>query len=590
MLTRRVTWQNVENKTYDLLIIGGGINGTGIARDATLRGLKVLLVEKGDFAAGTSSKSSKLIHGGLRYLQQAEFGLVFESVSERTMLLKLAGHLVRPLEFLVPAYRGQYPGRTALHCGLLLYDALAKFSAPGRHRAYMARGLLAREPGLRRERLTGGVTYFDSATDDARLTLENALDARDHGADLLTYARVVRFVAKKGGSDAPIEGAELRDVTDENVGATVRAKLVINATGPWADQLLKLAEPGFVATKENTKDRAPLLRPTKGTHIVLPSSRLPVRHAVVMTAPQDQRVLFAIPWTDPDVPEASRTVLGTTDTDFRGDPDRVFTDAADVDYLLTCANHFFPDAKLVPQDVMSTWAGLRPLVAPSAEGLSASQVSREHRIMTRPGMLTLVGGKLTTYRRMSAEVVEAAYAQLGLRAPACTTGERPLPGAVGLLPSENGLDPVDSVVLALRALGHPAIDAQVARHLAQHYGMRALAVVEKLQQAAADRRATERLDSEQPYLLGEVDIAVQEEEALRLEDVLGRRLPLLLRGRDQGTGCAPRVADRMAELLSWTPERRQAELDRYLATVELSRQFHTPHKAQPVAAQPATAP
>jgi len=577
MLTRRVTWQNVESKTYDLLIIGGGINGAGIARDATLRGLKVLLVEKGDFAAGTSSKSSKLIHGGLRYLQQAEFGLVFESVNERTMLLKLAGHLVRPLEFLVPAYRGQYPGRTVLHCGLLLYDALAKFSAPGRHRAYLARGLLSREPGLRRDRLTGGVTYFDSATDDARLTLENALDARLHGAEILTYTRVERFVT--AGEGGAIAGAVLRDVSDPNVGATVRARLVINATGPWADQLLRLAEPGANEKSQQTKDRAPLLRPTKGTHLVLPASRLPVRHAVVMTAPQDQRVLFAIPWTDPDVPEASRTVLGTTDTDWSGDLDRLFTDEADVDYLLTCANHFFPDAKLGPTDVLSTWAGLRPLVAPSAEGLSASQVSREHRILSRPGMLTLVGGKLTTYRRMSADVVEAAFAQLNQRAPACVTGDRPLPGAVGLLPSENGLDPVDSVVLALRALNHPAIDAQVARHLAQHYGMRALSVVDKLQKAPPDSRAVERLDSEQPYLLGEVDIAVQEEEALRLDDVLGRRLPLLLRGRDQGLGCAPRVADRMANLLSWSPEQRQAELDRYLATVELSRQFHKPmHK------------
>ena len=571
MLTRRVTWQNVERKTYDLLIIGGGINGAGIARDAALRGLKVLLVEKGDFAGGTSSKSSKLIHGGLRYLQQAEFGLVFESVSERTMLLKLAGHLVRPMQVLVPAYRGHYPGRTMLHCGLLLYDALAKFSAPGRHHAYRAKALLAREPGLRRERLTGGVTYYDGATDDARLTLENAIDAREHGADLLTYARVVSFVSGAANGDtAPIEGAVLRDVLDENVGATVRARLVVNATGPWSDQIMRLAEPGMRATKEQTKDNAPLLRPTKGTHIVLPWSRLPVRHAVVMTAPQDQRVLFAIPWTDADVPEASRTILGTTDTDFRGDPDRVFTDDADVEYLLTCANHFFPDAKLAPSDVLATWAGLRPLVAPSSEGLSASQVSREHRIITRPGLLTIVGGKLTTYRRMAAEIVDLALETLGQKAAPCSTGERPLPGAVGLLPAADGVDPVDSVVLALRALQHPAFDAQVSRHLAQQYGMRALPIAEKLQ---ADSTATERLDPEQPYLLGEVDIAVLQEEALRLDDVLSRRLPLLLRGRDQGTGCASRVADRMATLLSWTPAERQAELDRYLQTVELSRQF-----------------
>jgi len=572
MLTRRVTWQNTEREIYDLLIIGGGINGAGIARDAALRGLKVLLVDKGDFAVGTSSKSSKLIHGGLRYLQQAEFGLVFESVNERTLLLKLAPHLVHPLEFLVPAYRGQYPGRTLLHCGLLLYDALAKFSAPGRHRAYGAKGLLAREPGLRQERLTGGITYFDSATDDARLTLENALDAQQHGAELLTYARVVGFRTSKSQSGAAIEGVELRDELDPNIGATVRARLTINATGPWSEEVWRLAEGSEQA--QAAKAAHPLLRPTKGTHVVLDAARLPLRHAVVMTAPQDQRVLFAIPWPDRDVPSASRTILGTTDTDFRGDPDRVYTDASDVDYLLTCANHFFPESKLRPEDVLSTWAGLRPLVAPSAEGLTASQVSREHRIITRPGLLSIVGGKLTTYRRMAKEVVDAAFAELGQPTPACVTDKRPLPGAEGLLRKQDSVDPLDSVVLALRALSHPALDAQITRHLAQQYGVRSLELAKRLQKEPASDGGTERLDPELPYLMAEVDVAVREEAALRLEDVLGRRLPLLLRARDQGTGCAERVARRMAALLEWSPERTAEELRHYTDTVALSRQFH----------------
>lgn len=573
MLTRRVIWQNLERETYDLLIIGGGINGAGIARDAVLRGLKVLLVEKSDFAAGTSSKSSKLIHGGLRYLQQAEFGLVFEAVNERSLLLKLAPHLVRPLEFLVPTYRGQAPGRTLLHCGLLIYDALAKFSAPGLHHAYDARKLLLREPGLRTERLTGGVTYFDSVTDDARLTLENVLDARLHGAELLTYARVTGFLFEKNralGESNAIAGVELCDELEPSRKARVRARVTVNATGPWADLMLRTLE----ADESGERlARAPLLRPTKGMHVVVDAARLPVHHAVVMTKPEDRRVIFAIPWPDVDVPAASRTVIGTTDTDYGGDPDRVASDASDVAYLLACANYYFPAAELSADDVLSTWAGLRPLSMPSSVGLSASQVSREHRILHRKGLLTIIGGKLTTYRRIAAEVVDLAFAQLGREAPPCSTGERPLPGAVGLLPAESGIEPLDSIMLALRALGHPVIDMQVARHLANQYGVRALDIARRMQKSGCDDIDQERLDPELPHLLCEVDVAVREEEALRLEDVLARRLPLLLLARDQGLGCAERVAQRMAELLGWSQERTAAELAHYRDVVALSRQF-----------------
>jgi hypothetical protein len=214
-IARRVTWQNLEREVFDLLVIGGGITGAGIARDAALRGLKVALVEKNDFAAGTSSKSSKLIHGGLRYLQQAELSLVFEAVSERTRLLKLAPHLVRPQRFLVPAYRGKFPGRMALNAGLLMYDALSRFSAPGRHRTYRKKALLAKEPGLRDERLTGGVTYYDSITDDARLTIENILDAKRHGAQILSYARVTGFIeGKTEGNESLISGVTVQGVID----------------------------------------------------------------------------------------------------------------------------------------------------------------------------------------------------------------------------------------------------------------------------------------------------------------------------------------------------------------------------------------
>lgn len=572
---RRATWQELERTQFDLVIIGGGITGAGIARDAALRGLKVALVDKSDFAAGTSSKSSKLIHGGLRYLQHGELGLVFEAVSERTRLLKLAPHLVRPQLFLVPSYRGVYPGRVALNAGLWLYDALSKFQAPARHRGYGTKALLTMEPGLRSERLTGGVVFYDSMTDDARLTLENILDAQAAGAVVLSYARVTGFITGKGdGAGAPvIQGIEAQDVLDPNLGGRIRAKVTVNATGPWSDLVLRL---------NRREQPPPLLRPTKGSHIVVDAARLPVKHAVVMQAPQDQRVVFVIPWLDPEQPAASRAIVGTTDTDHHGDPDVVTTDAEDVEYLLACANYFFPDGRLTPDDVFATWAGLRPLVAPETEGMAASSVSREHRILSQPGLVTIVGGKLTTFRRMAAQVLHVVYEQqLAVPEPPCATDDRPLPGAMDLLPSERELEPLASVMLALRGAGVSAIDPQVARHLAHHYGVRALRLGERLQREQVQAAqtpggapaTTDRLDPDLPYLYAEVDLAVAEDQAQRLEDVLARRLPVLLRARDQGLGCAESVAARMGQHLGWTAEHTADEVAAYRKLVAQSRSF-----------------
>lgn len=595
---RSAMWQALaeagRSGQLDLLIIGGGITGAGIARDATLRGLKVALVEKADFAAGTSSKSSKLIHGGLRYLQQAELGLVFESVSERTKLLGLAPHLVRPLLFLAPAYKGKYPGRIMLQCGLTLYDALSKFSAPGRHRTYRTRRLLEREPMLNPEKLTGGVTYYDCITDDVRLTVENIVEARELGALALSYARVTGFLTDDNGT---ITGAEVKDVRLGNEGGEtieVRAKVTVNASGPWSDLVLRLL----------SRDQpAPLLRPTKGAHVVVDAARLPVKHAVVMTSPRDERVLFAIPWEDSANPAASRTIIGTTDTDYHGDPDKVAADRADVEYLLSCANWYFPTAKLVPDDVISTWAGLRPLVMPNAEGMSASDVSREHRILRRPGLLTIVGGKLTTYRRMAGQVVEAAFEELEKPCPPSPTEDRPLIGTRDLetvqgrrRKSSASFDPVDSIALALRAIRIPGaspseasgneappgaapdspIDLQVANHLAHQYGMRALRIVDHYaKRLPEDPQAFERLDAELPYLYCEVDVAVREDGALQLEDVLERRLQVLLRARDQGLGCVDRVVARMAPLLGWSAAESARQAASYRELVAETRRFRS---------------
>ena len=560
--SRRRAFEELDQQRFDLVVIGGGITGAGIARDAALRGLSVVLLEKSDFGSGTSSKSSKLIHGGLRYLQHAEFGLVFEAVSERTLLLKLAPHLVKPQLFLVPTYKGQYPGRFVLGCGMWMYDALSKFAAPDRHRAYRKKGVQKIEPSLRGEGLTGGVTYYDGMTDDARLTLETILDAKAAGAKVLSYARVRGFVEEGSGV---VQGVTISDVLDGERTATVLGRVTVNSTGPWSDLVLRLLR---------HNQPAPMVRPTKGVHILVDAARLPVQQAVVMTVPKDGRLIFAIPWTDPESAAASRTVIGTTDTDYHGDPDRVAADAADIDYLLEAANYYFPDTKLQPADVLSTWAGLRPLVMPHSDGLDASSVSREHRILSRPGLVTIIGGKLTTYRRMAAQLLSEAYKQLGDTEPPCATLDRPLPGATDVKPPTDDFDPIAELTEELCAKDLPGIDRQVARHLASTYGGRARQILGQIQ-ASGDPTATERLDPELPFIYAEVDQAVLADLAIRLDDVLSRRLPLLLLSRDQGLPCAEKVAQRIAKLLDWSPERTERELTHYRDVVGLSRQFRS---------------
>jgi glycerol-3-phosphate dehydrogenase len=537
---RAATLRRLSSETFDLLVIGGGITGVGVARDAALRGLKVALVEKTDFAAGTSSKSSKLVHGGFRYLEHAQFRLVFEGTNERALLMRVAPHLVRPLEFLLPVYKHDKPGLFVLDVGLWIYDGLSKFSSPKLHRTVRAGRVAKLEPGLKLDGLEGGLLYYDCATDDARLTIENVLDARGLGAAIVNYARAVRLLRE---GDA-IAGAEV-----EADGATlpIRARVTVNATGPWCDEIRALA------------GDAGILHTSKGVHLVVDSARLLPRHAVVMK--QKKRVVFCIPWGAGD-----RTVIGTTDTFYDGKPEDVHTDADDVTYLLGLANDYFPDAKLGFDDVLATWAGLRPLLKPDSDTASASEVSREHTILSRPGLVTIAGGKLTTYRRMSAEVVEHVGAQLGGLAPSATA-DRPLPGASGDI-YEGGYAAVTRVHDQLIADG--TVDAAVAKHLAQTYGARAVAVAARVQ---AEPALGQRLDGEQPFILAQVDVAVDEEQALTVEDVLGRRVPLLLRARDQGLGCVGQVAARMAARLGWDAARTEREAAHYRNVVARTRLF-----------------
>jgi glycerol-3-phosphate dehydrogenase len=538
--------------TYDIVVIGGGITGAGIARDAALRGLKVGLFEKSDYASGTSSKSSKMIHGGLRYLEHGEIGLVFESVSERRIQQNVAPHLVRPLPFLIPIYKGVRPGFEIMNVGLWIYDSLALFRAPKMHKAFRgASAALALEPQLRPEGLRGALEYYDCATDDARLVLENALDAQALGADCHTYTEVQRFERAANGR---ITGVVVHDRL-HNKTWTANARAVILAAGAWTDEMIRRFEIPM--------DR-PLLRRTKGVHVVLPRERLPLARAITLISPVDGRVMFALPWRD-------RSVLGTTDTDFAGTADEVAADADDVKYLCDSGNGYFPGANLTPKDVIATWAGLRPLIA-APPNVDESEISREHEVFTKSdGLVIIAGGKLTTYRRMARETVNKTLELLReigetVDVKHVNTKTRPLPGAEGIEPTD--LEGVAKV--GRRLMDEFKLDVDTATHLCGVYGSRAVVLAQMI---AADRQLGERLDHELPYVWAEIDFAAKHDLARTVEDVLARRVPLLLTSRDNGLSVCEKVAARLAQVHGWDATAISQMLDEYRAEVALSRRW-----------------
>jgi glycerol-3-phosphate dehydrogenase len=555
---------SVDDPPVDIAVIGGGIVGAGIARDAILRGMSVAVFEKTDWGAGTSSKSSKLIHGGLRYLEHGEIGLVFESVSERRVQSRVAPHLVRPLPFLVPIYKDTRPGLEVMNIGLWIYDSLALFRAPRMHKTFRGRKAAADlEPTLRTDGLRGVLEYYDCATDDARLVLENVIDARTLGAACHSYTEVTRFERDDRGRVVAVVGRDRFTGAEHRVGC----RSAIVAAGAWTDELIaKLALPGV---------KRELLRRTKGVHAVIPHHRLPVQRAITLISPVDHRVMFAIPWRE-------RIVLGTTDTDFEGSADDVWADAADVAYLCESANRYFAGADIKPSDVISTWAGLRPLINSNAD--DESDVSREHEVYVRDDATVIIaGGKLTTYRRMAKEAVDAAVKWLAHNEPrfdssrlvASGTKHRPLPGAVGL--ETASLEGVAAVGRAL--IAEHGLDGDAATHLCGVYGVRARSLAVMI---AGDPSLGRRIEGGLPYLWAEIEFAVTDDLARTIVDVLARRVPLLLVGADQGLDVCERVAARMAARLGWSPAETARQLDEYRAEVADSRRFRT-------ATSPATA-
>jgi glycerol-3-phosphate dehydrogenase len=537
----------------DVLIVGGGINGTGLARDLALRGARVGLVEKSDLASGTSSRSSRLIHGGLRYLEERQVHLVFESVTERWRLSNLARHLVRPLEFVFPVYRTSRFPLWMVNLGVTVYDALALFRNYENHRRLSRAKLLAEMPALNELSLSGGVAYYDYRTDDARLTLENAIDAREHGAAILTRATVTAPMMTSKSGTRKIAGVVVRDEIGRET-FEIPAKRVISTTGPWTDATVKLL--GAYSPR-------PMLRPTKGVHIVVPRARLPVRVAAALSHPRDGRVLFALPFHE-------RAVLGTTDTDFKGAPEDIAADGSDVDYLIEVAAQFFPASQLTHDDVIATWAGLRPLV--HEDDVRASGVSREERVITTPeGVIAMFGGKLTTYRLVAEHLGNRLARELGGLGPGVTKSE-PLPGSVGLDRDE------DLVALEEHLRYRAGISRESALHLAETYGMRATRLLDRASVDPSDE-GTHRLYPDLPHLWCEIDWAVEQEMALTLEDVLVRRTGVFYRAMDQGLSIAEKVARRIARVLRWSEDEIARQLDAYRAAVARSRAWRGPASA-----------
>ncbi len=523
--------------TFDMLIVGGGITGAGIAREAALAGFRTALVERDDFASGTSSRSSRLVHGGVRYLEHGHIGLVFESSRERRLLLELAPHLVRPLAFTWPVYRGARVPRWKMRAGLTLYDALSLFRNQ-RHRGLSRDDILAAEPALSPDELVGGARYWDAATDDSRLTLATALGARDAGACVVNHLNVTAGLHANGAS-ARLTGVIAEDRLT-GMSLPVRARVVINATGPWSDATAALT--GSAQSKQ--------LLGSAGSHIAVPRNRVGNNDAVTIVSPLDGRVMFVLP-------AGGHTIIGTTERPARTGPDDIRATRAEVTYLLQSVNRCFPFAQLSMDDVISAWCGIRPLAAARAGEHSANAASREHAITQRAdGLLSITGGKLTTYRAMAADVLSHARSALPHNSAAAPRTHDAWPSESTPLPGGD-ITTREATLLEARTT---ARDAAVGERLATAYGSRWRNVWSYVQRDASLGR---RMSDELPYLLAEVAHAVEREMASTISDVLVRRTHVAFETRDNGRAIARRIAPLMSTLLQWTSSDSARMIDDY---------------------------
>ena len=486
-----------SQQVYDVLVIGGGINGAAVVNIAAGKGLKGALLEKNDFASGTSSKSTKLVHGGLRYLENFEFDLVREALRERYIQLKSVPHLVKPLAFLVPVYKNDRRPLWMMKLGIFLYDALSGKYKIDKHRSLSKEEVSRFVPGVKQEDLTGGVVYYDAQMDDARLCLENVLCARGKGADVANYTEVYEFIKENG----KVVGVKARDVLRKNE-FSVRAKRVVCAAGPWARQLLKMDDP-----------QAPeMIRPTKGVHLVYRPKISD--YALLLQTQQDSRVFFIIPWM-------GHSLIGTTDTDYEGSPDHVEVTAEDVDYLLSEARRVLPQHVFKKEDIATTFAGLRPLVY--QKGL-ASRVSRKHVFEeTSSGLLFIMGGKYTTYRKIAIECVNKILNPHKI----LPSDDYPLYGSGNVS---------DSNAEIAKKYG---IDGEIVEHLRNKYGTRYKDVLELTK---FDFSLKKRICSCHLNIEAQVVYSIKTEMAATPDDIIWRRL---------GVGYVPCEIDKYREVIRY---------------------------------------
>jgi glycerol-3-phosphate dehydrogenase len=546
---RQADLARLRQERFDVLIVGGGVTGAGAAVDAASRGLSVALVEARDLASGTSSRSSKLVHGGLRYLEQLDLGLVHEALRERGLLAtRTAPHLVRPMPFLLPLPRRPWHSgllRGYYGTGVALYDAFAGVVGGGRgmpmHRHLSATAARREFPSLRADTLGGAIRYYDAQVDDARLVITLARTAASLGAAVVTSARATGILR----AAREVTGVRVQDV-ESGEQFDVAARTVIAATGVWSDDVAEMLSAGGGPFRPGLRVRA-----SKGVHLVVPRAAISGESGLILRTPGS--VLFVIPW-------GGHWIVGTTDTDWRLDRAHPAASAKDIEYLLGQVNTVL-DRPLSISDIEGVYAGLRPLLAGEDEATSA--LSREHAVVEPMlGLMLVAGGKLTTYRVMAADVVDRAIRRLGpaRRMPRSRTDELPLLGADGYARLRR-----DPAGLALRQ----GISTDVAEHLLDRYGSLAVDVL-SLQDAEPD--LVRPLAGAPSYLAIEVAYAVRAEGALHLEDVLARRTRVSFETAHRGEASATDAAMLMGAVLGWEADHRDREIEHYLAGVEAERE------------------
>lgn len=530
-VSREQSITRLRHESFDLLVVGGGITGVGVARDAALRGLRVALVERKDFGWGTSSRSSKLFHGGLRYLAYKKFGLVREALRERKLLINIAPHLAQPLRFLVPIIEGEEKlTKSSMTKGLFLYDLLALGRRLGKRSWHSPAEALMLEPTMREEGLEALGSYYDSEMNDARFTIENALSAQEHGAVVVNYTKVVGLDV----SDGLVHGVTVLDL-ESGDQFTVQTRSVVNATGPWADSVCRLEDPSV----------KPKLANSKGSHIIVPKV-LEHHHAVVIPM-DDGRIIFVLPFG----PDEQFNMIGTTDIFFGGDLDQCYCSPAEVEYLLAGYNKVFPKKTLSPSDLLSSFAGVRPLVLdPSSDDPSA--VSREHQLfVSEAGLITIVGGKYTTYRQMAEETVDEVvkYLKKRIKIPPL---KKPLTAKVPLVGGKlqvKGSWHLFAQAEAQRLSSTYSLPDDVSLHLLYYYGSQA----EVVAGIAKEKGLDQRLLPDRPYIRAEVLYCCRHEMLRTMEDFFWLHTFIALEG--QFSPAVDIVGELMSQELGWSVER-----------------------------------